>query len=76
MGIEVGFETTPGGLNPDFGGGARGSAGGNIIRNNSECGLSIELDHPVFAKFNTWTNDPPVAGEDYCVVGDGGVIVE
>jgi hypothetical protein len=75
-GIEVRLEDESGSVNPDFGGGARGSLGGNIIRNNSECGLSIELDHPIFAKFNIWANDPPVAGTDYCVVGTGGVIVE
>jgi hypothetical protein len=75
-GIEVRSEDEPGSLTPDFGGGARGSTGGNIIRNNTECGLSIELDHAIYAKFNTWTNDPPVAGTDYCVVGDGGVIYE
>ncbi len=75
-GIEVRAEDSAGSLTPDFGGGARGSAGGNTIRNNTECGLSIELDHPVFARFNTWGNDPPVAGTDYCVVGDGGVIYE
>ena len=75
-GVEVRSEDEPGSVNPDFGGGLRGSAGGNIIRNNTECGLSIELDHPIFAKFNTWSNDPPVAGTDYCVEGTGGVIVD
>ncbi|MFH1314501.1 MAG: DUF1565 domain-containing protein [Candidatus Eisenbacteria bacterium] len=75
-GVLVRHEAAPNSLNPDFGGGARGSAGGNIIRDNTQCGLSIELDHPIFAKFNTWTNDPPVAGVDYCVTGTGGVIVE
>ena len=73
-GILVRVEDTPNSLNPDFGGGARGSVGGNIIRNNVSCGLVIELDHTVFAKFNTWTNNPPIAGADYCVVGSGGVI--
>jgi hypothetical protein len=75
-GIEVGYEDEAWGVNPDFGGGARGSAGGNIIRNNTECGLSVDLDHPIYAKYNTWTNDPPVAGVDYCVGGSGGVIYE
>jgi len=73
-GIEVQGEDAPGSLNPDFGGGARGSTGGNIIRDNTECGLSIELDHAIYAKFNTWSNGDPVAGTDYCVVGAGGVI--
>jgi hypothetical protein len=75
-GIEVRSEDSPGSLMPDFGGGARGSAGGNTIRNNTECGLSIELDHAIFAKYNTWTNEPPEPGTDYCVIGDGGVIYE
>jgi hypothetical protein len=75
-GIVVRHETTSGSLNPDFGGGARGSAGGNIIRNNATCGLSIQLDHTVYAKFNIWNNDPPLAGIDYCVDGTGGVIVD
>ncbi|MGD9141142.1 MAG: DUF1565 domain-containing protein [bacterium] len=76
IGVETGYEDSPNSVNPDFGGGARGSAGQNIIRNNTECGLWLELDHPIYAKYNTWTNDPPVAGDDYCVVGDGGVIFE
>ncbi len=75
-GVQVRHEAAPGSLSPDFGGGARGSVGGNIIRNNTTCGLSIELDHTVFALYNTWTNDPPVAGVDYCVDGTGGVIVD
>lgn len=58
--------------NPDFGGGARGSAGFNIIRNNTERGLSIELDHPIYAENNTWTDDPPLVNTDCCVQGAGG----
>jgi hypothetical protein len=73
-GIEVRSEDTPGSLNPDFGGGARGSTGGNVIRNNTECGLSVELDHLIYAKFNTWGNSPPDPESDFCVTGDGDVI--
>ncbi len=75
-GIEVGYEDSPGSINPDFGGGARGSLGGNIIRDNSGCGLWFDLPHPIYAKYNTWDNDPPVAGVDYCKIGDGGLILE
>lgn len=67
---------SPNSLNPDFGGGARGSLGGNIIRNNSECGLWFDLPHPIYARYNTWGNDPPVPGEDYCQMGDGDLILE
>ena len=61
---------------PDFGGGARGSAGGNIIRNNETCGLCNETYNVIYAKHNTWTNTPPEAGEDYCNTSTGGVVVE
>jgi parallel beta-helix repeat protein len=62
--------------NPDFGGGARGSTGGNIIRNNAACGLTNAGGSTVFAKHNTWANDPPVAGDDYCNDGAGSIVVE
>jgi hypothetical protein len=62
--------------NPDFGGGARGSTGGNQIWGNSDCGLNNQGMSTVYAKFNTWDNDPPVEGEDYCVSGEGSIIVE
>jgi hypothetical protein len=75
-GIMVRAEEQSGSLDPDFGGGSRGSVGGNVIRNNDGCGLHTELDHAIYAKFNTWSNDPPVAGTDYCVDGSGGVVVD
>jgi hypothetical protein len=62
--------------NPDFGGGARGSAGNNTIVNNVTCGLYNDSNNVIFAKYNTWNNNPPVAGTDYCVDGSGGVIYE
>jgi hypothetical protein len=61
---------------PDLGGGARGSTGGNIIRNNDSCGLVSYSTNDVYARFNTWTNDPPVEGEDYCIGETGDIIVE
>ena len=62
--------------NPDFGGGARGSAGDNIIRNNLACGITNSGSSTVYAKYNTWTDDPPVAGHDYCNEGTGSIIVQ
>jgi hypothetical protein len=62
--------------NPDFGGGARGSTGGNQIWANSECGLNNQGMSTVYARFNTWENAPPVEGEDFCNSGTGEIIVE
>jgi hypothetical protein len=61
---------------PDFGGGARGSAGGNLIRDNIGCGLQNHTERTIYAKYNTWTNDPPVAGVDFCNIGAGSIIIE
>ena len=63
--------------NPDFGGGARGSLGGNIFGSNTACGLSSDTNSTIYAKYNTWPHNPPVAGVDYCYTGvSGGIIVE
>jgi hypothetical protein len=67
------FESDP---NLDFGGGARGGTGGNIIRGNIACGLTNTTGSQVYAKHNTWNNDPPVAGVDYCNESTGSIIVE
>ena len=61
---------------PDFGGGARGSAGGNNIWGNSECGLLNKGTSTIYAKFNTWDNDPPIDGEDYCNQSTGSIVIE
>ena len=61
---------------PDLGGGARGSTGGNTIRNNDTCGIESYSTADVYARFNTWTNDPPVEGEDYCASETGDIIVD
>jgi hypothetical protein len=58
--------------NPDLGGGARGGTGGNVIENNVLCGLHNETTNVIYAKYNTWTNDPPLEGEDFCNVEPGG----
>jgi hypothetical protein len=65
--------------NPDFGGGARGSAGGNDFSGNSNCGLMNTTPNEIYAQNNTWTNTPPLEGADYCnvdVAGGGAVITE
>ena len=65
---------------PDFGGGPRGSLGGNIIRNNTQYGLHNPGTGTVYAKYNTWTHTPPVvgctAGSDVCNDGTGAIILE
>jgi hypothetical protein len=60
--------------NPDLGGGARGSAGGNVIRNNTNYGIDNGSINTIYARFNTWGNDPPVEGEDFHN-GDTGTVV-
>ncbi len=65
--------------NPDLGGGARGSLGGNTIQNNDK-GLDNGSTLDIYAKFNTWTGDPPVEGPgepyDYYSDNGGSVILE
>jgi hypothetical protein len=61
---------------PDFGGGARGSMGGNTIRNNGGCGLLNTGRQTIYAKGNIWNNDPPVEDEDFCNPGAGSIILE
>jgi hypothetical protein len=62
--------------NPDFGGGARGSAGGNTISGNVECGLVNTTYNVIFARNNTWGHSPPVEGEDYCNTSTGSVLAQ
>jgi hypothetical protein len=62
--------------NPDLGGGARGSAGGNVIVSSTVCGLTNLTPNTVYAKFNTWSNDPPIDGVDFCNDSTGEVIWE
>jgi len=75
-GVEVRGEDAPGTLNPDFGGGARGSAGGNTIRDNEECGFRLDISTDVYAKNNFWDYDPPGEGWDYCEDAEGSLILE
>ena len=66
--------------NPDLGGGARGSLGGNVIRNNSAYGLRNPTTNTIYAKYNTWGHSPPTvgsaAGSDLYNEGTGSVIWE
>jgi hypothetical protein len=61
--------------NPDLGGGARGSLGGNTIQNRT-CGIRNGSTNALYAKFNTWNNSPPVEGDDFCNLTTGSVIWE
>lgn len=71
LGLDGNPEFDPG---VDLGGGVLHSEGGNIIRNNLECGLQNESTRSVHAIGNTWGNDPPVEGEDYCNPHGGRVV--
>jgi hypothetical protein len=63
--------------NPDFGGGARSSLGGNNFSNNASCGLSNETANAIYAMYNIWTNTPPVEGSDVCNIDseNGGAVI-
>jgi hypothetical protein len=61
---------------PDLGDGARGGTGGNTIRNNDSCGFTSNSTADIYARFNTWTNNPPVEGVDYCIEETGDIIVD
>jgi len=64
---------------PDLGGGAHGSLGGNTIQMNDK-GLHSRSDLDIHALYNTWTYDPPVEGPtepyDYYSEGAGTIILE
>jgi hypothetical protein len=50
--------------NPDFGGGARGSTGGNDF-SGTNIGLDNSTHNVIYAMYNTWDNSPPVEGDDF-----------
>ncbi|MBD3179744.1 MAG: DUF1565 domain-containing protein [Candidatus Latescibacteria bacterium] len=62
--------------NPDFGGGARGSLGGNDFSDCFTC-LQNSTENIIYAKFNIWKNDPPVEGDDFHNPDslDGGAVI-
>ncbi len=50
--------------NIDLGGGARGSEGNNLIQGNLDYGVwNRNFEGPIYARFNTWDNDPPSEGD-------------
>ena len=57
---------------PDLGGGARGSLGRNILL--SRYGIANETANAIHARYNTWSQYPPVEGEDFLNLGGGEVI--
>jgi len=61
--------------NPDFGGGARSGIGGNHFYDNQRTGLRNLTLHTIYARFNTWTSDPPVEGGVDYVSAHGGTVV-
>jgi hypothetical protein len=73
-GIDLYYEDIYPEMHPDLGGGARGSLGGNIIRDNSGCGVRNATPYAIYAKFNTWDN--PLPGTDVCNGGGGSVVTE
>jgi len=50
--------------NPDFGGGARGSTGGNDFSNTGN-GIYNATANVIYAMYNIWENSPPVEGQDF-----------
>jgi len=64
---------------PDLGGGARGSVGGNTIRDNANVGVFNLTAADIWALDNTWTTDPPTEGApppatDFWNTGGGTII--
>ena len=76
VGAELWYELPDNNPNPDFGGGGRGSIGGNIFTNNTTCGLENPTSNDIYARFNTWDSDPPEDGVDFCNTGAGSVIFQ
>ena len=65
---------------PDLGGGARGSLGGNTFTGNTQAGVLNRTASFIWALYNTWDNTPPVEGPPYpCDIentGGGTVITQ
>ena len=75
-GVNMWYQPPTSDPNPDLGGGARGSTGGNTITGNSICGLNNVSSNTIYAKFNYWNSSPPVEGVDYCNTGTGSVVTD
>jgi len=81
-GIEVygGDGPPPIGSEPDFGGGARGSLGGNVIQGNSHYGFWLRQQvGDVYAVGNVWDHDPPTyappAPADILISNEGNHVI-
>jgi hypothetical protein len=63
----------------DFGGGKRGSTGGNIIRNNGKCDFLNESPSEIYAQYNTWTHSTEEEIDRYDIwdddEGKGGKVI-
>jgi hypothetical protein len=63
----------------DFGGGKRGSTGGNIIRNNGKCDFLNESPSEIYAQHNTWTHSTEEEIDRYDIwdddEGKGGKVI-
>jgi hypothetical protein len=75
-GVDLWYEPPGNDPNPDLGGGARGSTGGNTFTDYTGCGIQNPTTNAIYAKFNTWDNDPPIEGVDFCNTGTGSVVTE
>jgi len=63
----------------DFGGGKRGSNGGNIIRNNGKCDFLNESPSEIYAQHNSWTHSTEEEIDRYDIwdddEGKGGKVI-
>jgi len=74
-----GVRTAPFPCEADFGGGKRGSTGGNIIRNNGKCDFLNESPSEIYAQYNTWTHSTEEEIDRYDIwdddEGKGGKVI-
>jgi len=76
---EYGVRIMPNPCEADFGGGKRGSTGGNIIRNNGKCDFLNESPSEIYAQHNTWTHSTEEEIDRYDIwdddEGKGGKVI-
>jgi len=58
--------------NPDFGGGARASAGQNDFSGNVSYGILNHTRHAIYARYCLWEHNPPTSGVDYWTSDEAG----
>jgi hypothetical protein len=75
-GIYMGTGTATNNPNPDLGGGARGSIGGNTFTGYTNYALYNQTSNMIYARFNIWDNDPPQEDVDYINSGEGSIILD